>query len=433
VPTDIVGRSLPLIDGALRRQASEVAASIADRIVDPDSLRRSFDASRTQTTFLREISFDPRGLAAGHAGAALMFGAFAASDERRHAAADAHLRAALAVEPLGAGPSLFGGTAGLLAAARVAARGVHYPRLIERLQGVVDELATGFAERLEHGVARDSDYDVISGASGVLLETRDLGARARLARALAALASAPGGTGWRALSRFGPVEVLGNNLGLAHGAAGMIASLVRCADVEGVAAGVASLVEYTLAHCEMRRGAAVDAAHFVGADGRVMRGRAAWCYGAPGTAVALLAADEAFHLPRARETARELLEQVAGRSDAELGIHDDGLCHGRAGIALALAIGAESFRSATLRARSTAMFAAIVDRFEPALSLGYQAAAPDGALYDDAALLTGSIGIALALVVAAGDARAACLSPFHLDGFRSESDRPTLDAERIQS
>ena len=433
MPTDIAGRSLPLIDGDVRRRAAEVAASIAERVVEPDSLRRAFDAARAQTTFVRHALFDPRALAAGNAGAALMFGAFAAGDDRKHAAAGAHLRAAVAVEPLGAGPSLFGGAAGLLAAARVAARGVHYPRLIEQLQRVVDESATALAERLEHGVERDADYDLISGASGVLRETRDPAARARLARALAALAAAPGGTGWRARSRFGPQEVLGNNLGLAHGAAGMIASLAWCADVEGVAAGVAALVEYALAQCVNRDGVAVDAPHFIGPGGQVAAGRAAWCYGSPGMAVALLAADAALDMPHARRAARELLEHVASRNDAELGIRDDGLCHGRAGIALALAIGAESFRSPTLRARSTAMFAAIVDRFEPALPFGYQAVAPDGASYDDAALLTGSAGIAVALLVAAGDAGAACLSPFHLDGFPAESDHLTLDAERTQS
>lgn len=421
-----------LEDEALRAQARAVAGALADRLAEPDSLRRAFDTARTQTTFLHESGFDPRGLAGGNAGAALMFGAFAARDERRHAAADAHLRAAVAYEPLGGGPSLFGGTAGLLAAARVAARGVHYPRLIELLQGVVDELAVGFAERLERGVERDADYDLISGASGVLLQTRASAARARLARALAALAAAPDGTGWRARSRFGQLDVLGNNLGLAHGAAGMIASLARCADVEGVAAGVASFVDYVLARCTIRNGVTVDVPSFAGANGVLEAGRAAWCYGAPGMAVALLAADAAFGLPDGREAARGLLEHVAGQSDAELGIRDDALCHGRAGIALALALGAEAFQSATLRARSAAMFAAIVGRFEPQLPLGYRAAAPNGESYDDAGLLTGSSGIALALLVAAGDASAACLSPFHLDGFPAESDRRTLNTERTQ-
>jgi hypothetical protein len=428
--TAVCGPAMPLLDDALRARARAVAGALADRVVEPDSLRRAFDAARTQTTFLSESAFDPRSLAGGNAGAALMFGAFAGRDVGRHVAADAHLRAALAVEPLGAGPSLFGGTAGLLAAARVAARGVHYPGLIARLQGVVDELAVGFAERLEHGVERDTDYDLISGASGVLGETRDAVARARLARALAALATQPGGTGWRALSRFGDLEVTGNNLGLAHGAAGMIASLARCADVDGVAAGVESLVEYTLAHCFTRDGVAVDTPPFVGASGRPAAGRAAWCYGAPGMAVALLAAGDAFDLPLARRAARELFEHVAIRTEEELGIHDDALCHGRAGVALALALGAGAFRSANVRARSISMFAALTGRFDPGLPFGYRAAAPDGTSYDDAALLTGSTGIALALLVAAGDASAACLSPFHLGGFHFESDRLTLDAER---
>ncbi len=424
--------TVPLVDEALCAQARAVAGALADRIAEPDLLRRAFDTARAQTTYLHESAFDPRGLAGGNAGAALMFGAFAERDEHRHAAADAHLRAATAYEPLGAGPSLFGGTAGLLAAARIAARGVHYPRLIEVLQGVVDELAIGFAERLERGVERDADYDLISGASGVLRETRAPAARARLARAIAALAADPGGSGWRALSRFGSLDVVGNNLGLAHGAAGMIASLARCADVDGVAAGVEALVGYALAHCRTRDGVAVDAPSFVSADGDVAAGRGAWCYGAPGMAVALLAAGDAFDLPHAREAARELLEHVANRTDEELGIQDDALCHGRAGVAVALALGADAFRSATLRARSTGMFAAIVGRFEPALPHGYRAAAPDGTSYDDAGLLTGSTGIALALLVAAGDAGVACLAPFHLDGFRSESDPLTSDATRTQ-
>jgi lantibiotic modifying enzyme len=414
--TSVVERGLPLLSEPLLVRAREIANVIADRLADPNVPHRVFESSRANAGFLRNVGFDPRGLAAGNAGIAMMFGALATADARRHAAADAHLRAAVAVTPLAAGPSLFGGTTGLLVAARTAARGVHYAHLIEQLEAVVDRLAGEVAEQLAEGVERDSQYDLMSGASGTLVGARRPAARERLAQALAALAIDPAGSGWRARSRFGTTETEGNNLGLAHGSAGMIASLARCADVEGVAPAVSTLADYTLAHCAMRDGAAVDVPPFVDADGHATRrGRGAWCYGAPGNAVALLAADRAFGLPHARQCASELLEHVARRSDAELGIQDDGLCHGRAGVALALAVGASALDSDTLLSRSSEMFATIIDRFDPAFPLGYRSSTPDGALYDDPGLLTGSPGIALALLVAARDIDAACLSPFHLD------------------
>jgi lantibiotic modifying enzyme len=408
----------PLLGESRGNDAYAVAAEIANRLADPGSLRRASGGAPQRTTALAAGAYEGRGLASGSAGLALLFGAFASVDERWHAASDAHLRAAAADDPLGSGPSLFNGTAGLLEAARVASRGRHYSRLIERLQAVTDAVAVAVAGRLANGVDRDAEYDLISGASGVLVATRDRAARAQLAQSIAALARAPGGAGWTARSRFGDSEMTGNNLGLGHGASGMIASLAACADVDGVPDAVSALVAYVLEHCETAGGAFVDVSHFVSADGRLRRGRAAWCYGAPGTAVALLAAAAAFAMPQAARCARELLERVAEQDDDDLGIHDDAICHGRAGIALVLGIAGEALQSTALCSRGAAMLADVIDRFDPSAAFGYRSAVAGGEYADDPFLLTGAAGIALALLVACGRADTACLAPLHLDARR---------------
>lgn len=412
---DVFERSDSVLSSAQRPRARAAAGYVADKLTDPIVPRRTFELAQRQSPFLGEFAYDARSLSAGNAGVATMLGAFAACEERRHAAADAHLRAAVANEPLGAGPSLFGGVPGLLAAARTASRGVHYSMLIRQIQSHVDGFSVTVADRLRRGVVRDVDYDLITGASGLLAVTVDPAAREGLSRALATLAVIPAGRGWRARSRFGEKEAVGNNLGLAHGAAGLIASLARCREVEGVEDGVAALVCFILANC-LRRGKLVTGVpHFIGDNGSISSRRAAWCYGGPGVAIALLSADEAFDMPEARAAAKGMLEHVASQSDSELGLLDDGLCHGRAGVALALAAGALALESSALLMRSREMFDVVIANLEPEFAVGYRSAGPDGTQYDDASLLTGSAGIALALLVASGAVDPGCLLPFQLD------------------
>lgn len=213
------------------------------------------------------------------------------------------------------------------------------------------------------------------------------------------------------------------DLGMAHGAPGVIALLAR-AHAAGAAAEtmraralaedaarwvLAQRLPPELDACFVSRlaaGAAPGAD--AGGEEATMPARSAWCYGDPGVAVALLLAGRLLDMPAWEEAALVAARKAAVRSFAATKVTDAGLCHGAAGLAhvfqrLFQATGEVLFRDA---ARS--WIDRILDMRRPGTGIaGFSSWAQDPATgstesvwREDASLLTGATGIALALLAA---------------------------------
>ncbi|MFI7048968.1 lanthionine synthetase C family protein [Streptosporangium sandarakinum] len=181
------------------------------------------------------------------------------------------------------------------------------------------------------------------------------------------------------------------NLGMAHGAAGLLA-LLALATLRGcVVDGQHQALEYLTAWFDRWRQESADGPWWpqwvTREDLRTSRpaqhgpGRPSWCYGAAGIARAQQLAALAAGDPPRRQAAEEALAAcLTGRQLRR--ITDAGLCHGMAGV----------YQSA-YRAARDAQSTAIAQRL-PALAEALTRTAAEG---DEAGLLTGVAGVGLAL------------------------------------
>jgi lantibiotic modifying enzyme len=126
------------------------------------------------------------------------------------------------------------------------------------------------------------------------------------------------------------------DLGMAHGAAGVIALLARVVDA-GVAAGRArELLDGAVRWLRARELPAGLPSRY---PARIAPGQApaptrlAWCYGDPGVGAALLAAARALGDAELDAHARGVLLSAARREPGPSGVADAPFCHGAAGIA----------------------------------------------------------------------------------------------------
>lgn len=173
-------------------------------------------------------------------------------------------------------------------------------------------------------------YDLVSGLVGLgvyaLERLPRAEARAVLDGIVARLAELAEDDAW-----FTPPHVLSPDprrlspsghwdLGMAHGAAGVVALLAHAGAGRQVDGAAAWLVGQRLPPGSGSRYAAWLA------PGQSPRpARTAWCYGDPGIAAALLAAGR-------RDEALELAHAAARRPRSQTGVVDAGLCHGAAGL-----------------------------------------------------------------------------------------------------
>ena len=308
------------------------------------------------------------------------------------------------------GPALFGG------AARVAFAVGHLSA------GEDADLACEMIERslLRFVEEPSPTYDLISGYVGIAVPVLQRIADGKPSSASDPLARAildhierlarpmPTGLSWHT-----PPELLPpwqraiapegyTNLGLAHGIPGIVAILARyiTADLDAGRARVLldGAVAYLRSVAQPQAGSRY-AAWLPRAAGESVC-RVAWCYGDLGVSVALMAAASATHRDDWRTAALELAHGMAARPFEHAQVIDTGLCHGASGVAhlfnrLAQASGDDELSAAadtwfgrTLAMRRTDAIAGF-PRATPAEGGPQFEPAPD--------LLTGSIGVALAL------------------------------------
>ena len=280
------------------------------------------------------------GIAQGDAGLALMCASMNAWlpgqgwDELAHGFLTAGVRAAERQPRLS--PSLFGGLSGLAFAASALSGGTRYRRLLANLDGALAPEAVSLGEglRLGNGPGPMSDFDVISGASGIgayLLRRDPYEVLPQVLTGLVSLAEQRDGPPrWMT-----PPDLLGDpsmtrqfpsgnlNCGLAHGIPGPLAllalSLRGGVEVPGQADAVRRLAYWLLGHrADDEWGVNWPAAIPVtppGAQddpGQLPPARSAWCYGSPGVARALWFAGEALDDQGLRDFAVEAMHAISG-------------------------------------------------------------------------------------------------------------------------
>ncbi|GAA4923814.1 lanthionine synthetase-like protein [Stackebrandtia albiflava] len=382
-----------------RAEAARVVRIVAERLRNPAHVKAvtvaaTGDGGDAATSAWRDLS-----LSAGFAGVALLYAELSATEPEWRTVLHDHLTAVVAAARDDVTPGAFGGRGAALVALRAARRATGDYRAAERKMAAAVETALARAVRrpIPTPVAFP-DYDAVAGPSGVLGLVEAGSATARdtvewLSRLCTSTGDRPG---WWVEHgpnpHVAPPDGGHGNLGLAHGAAGILAALARAPDGTGGGGRAAAhrLADWLLAH---RR---VDGfgpwwPMFVTDDSATDRVRPAptWCYGAPGIAVALRSAADRFDRPELREAADEA---VAAALEAPVSLPDNGLCHGWAGLAHVLwRVDADRYRDTT----ETAMDR-VLHGFTEDAAFGFRCHGDTGD-FDHPGFLEGAAGTALAL------------------------------------
>ena len=198
------------------------------------------------------------------------------------------------------------------------------------------------------------------------------------------------------------------NLGVAHGVPGVLPVLAQALAVgagsESVRGLLQGAVEWLLSRKLPAGGASVFPAAW-GPGAELRPARAAWCYGDPGIAAALLVTARAAGVPAWEEEARSLAGTAARRAPELSGVRDACLCHGAAGLGHLFNRLYQGTGDRELLAAAHTWMARTLDLRQPGRGVGgFVTWGPDAAgrmdWRDDPSLLTGAAGVALALLAA---------------------------------
>ncbi|WP_329052552.1 lanthionine synthetase C family protein [Amycolatopsis sp. NBC_01488] len=366
------------------------------------------------------VTARPTSLFRGHPGIAMLFGELGRADEQWLPVAHRHLAGAVAALDGAPASGLYEGPAAVLAAAQTCAAGTgRYRGLRERLTAYAEAAQAHRLTRRAPGPGVScADYDVVNGVTGLGRVLLDAGADIR--PTLDALVR---------LTR--PVEVRGRRVpgwwvpadrqpaagtrrewpggsadaGMAHGVAGVLAFLALAAERGRLVPGQRDAM-YRIAGW-LGEVAGEDAAgpYFPARAGVAgeppVPAKSAWCYGAPGVAVALHRAGSVLGEPTWQRLAAESLRAVSRRPEADWHLDGPTVCHGYAGLLRAL------FRVGTaagdpdllaVAGRVALRVAACADETAEFLFRHHEA----GSSVDSAGLVEGAAGVACALLPFAG-------------------------------
>jgi hypothetical protein len=389
----------PLLQGAWKERAAESVQAILDDLSAPG----------------RSPPVDPS-LAGGAAGLALLHGYLAETrggQDHAAVAADCLRRATAAVADNPTSASLHCGLTGV---------GWAVGHLGDRLPGLDgEENAADIDEVLLEHLTRSpwaEDYDLISGLVGfgvyALERLPRPAAVACLERVIDRLAETaehrPEGITWWTNPEWLAAPTRERfprgyyNLGLAHGVPGVIALLAGACAAGVAGARARPLLEGAVGWLLAQQGPG-GFPYWVAPEADRKPTRLAWCYGDPGVAAALLGAARCRGEPAWECRARALARRAAGRPPEEAGVVDAGLCHGAAGLGHLFNRLFQATGAPWLAEAARFWFERTLALRRPGRGVGgYEAwqLGDDGAptWVPDPGLLTGAVGIALALLAA---------------------------------
>lgn len=422
----------PLTDD-LARDALAVALELASRCTDQGRVREANALCEQQTHFPTALHWDPLSVAQGDMGQALVCGQLHRVDPEAgwQRTASTHTATVATLLRRGHRPGMgtVGGSSGVTFAARHLAD-AHLIPLLPALDAAIaqDALGTAAAIRGRHGISV-STFDQISGLAGVLLCALPNAHQTMapvapfIVKALVALAMAGNALpAWHT-----PPEYLydeeqrqyypfGNiNLGLAHGAPGLLAALalaVRHGLGGDDAVNAATVLgDWLVSHAtEDDPGPGWESVVTLvpGPDGLVEQpaytvGRDAWCYGTPGAARALYLAGDALDRPDWREFAIAAMASVYRRPAEARGIDSPTFCHGIAGLLQITLRFHHDTRLALFADAATALTRQILDAVELDRPMGIANLEPGYNKVDQPGVLDGAAGVSLVLLSAASE------------------------------
>jgi hypothetical protein len=422
-----------VLQGDRQAAARSVALDVAERCVDRRCLAQALALTADRSESPSGVRWLPYGLASGDVGIALLC-AYCDQyqpDEAWDAVGHGFLSSVPEVGREAGGdlhPGLFSGLGGIvLAVAALSRFGTRYRRALPVLDGELASLARRAAARLadDRPGRMVSDFDLVSGVSGLvagLLGRDPHRSLAPLLTALVTLATPTGGAPRWAT----PPELLGDpsmrssypygnlNCGLAHGIPGPLAALALALKaghrVPGQAEAVRCLADWlTTNRADDQWGVNWPAAIPLPApDGttappRPVPARCSWCYGTPGVARALWHAGEALDDQRLRALAVEAMTDVLARPAASRYLNSATFCHGVSGLLQVVLRFAHDTRLPQFTAGATQLVDQVLAGFEPDRPVGYTALGPDSIRLDRPDLLDGAAGVSMVLLAASTD------------------------------
>ena len=421
-----------LLDEPLRSQALKAAFFVAERMRDLDFVEATAKQVAQQASY--PIIWSASSLAYG-CGSALMYGYFDSCfpEQGWDVPTQSYLSLVASVtQQMGfLSPSLFGGASGIaLALVTASRRGRRYQKTLARLhQGINDQVLehNWYRSEVDWGVA-DSDYDIISGASGILaylVSTKQSDALVQSAIEhllkyltwLAKPGQVVGKERWYVPASLFVTDAQrlafpqGNfNCGLAHGMPGPLAALALTSlagyRYPGYRESIAYLSDWIIAHSVIETWGIdwpnmvpFESASNADAWKSLPPTRSAWCYGAPGVSRALWLAGQALEDDNLLHVAVEAIESVLRKPVSQRHIPSPHICHGTAGLLQICLRFAHESESALVKEHIPILVEQILDVFDPAFSLGFRDI-DQGVPIDQPAWLTGAPGIAMALLAA---------------------------------
>jgi lantibiotic biosynthesis protein len=424
----------PLYKPLRARRAVTLALDIARRLADPGVIERAVASAKAGTTEPSSIYWLPYGVAQGDAGLALMCGYFDACfpdqgwDRVAHQWIERASSGAETAEHLPGG--LFEGLAGLAFTVDFLSRGGRrYRKLLDHLHERVVQDVRAQCETLDAELASGAvsflAWDVIAGLTGMgayLLSRRDhIHIIPIIDRLLALTHNSQALPRWHTPAQHSSQWMLDAypeahlNCGLAHGIPGPLA-LCSLAELDGLTVtglqqAIDGIADWLSRHCVEdswgvnwpsavplnRHGERLSAGTCEGLAGT----HAGWCYGSPAVARALWLAGRARGNSAYTALALNAMHAVMRRPPTARGLSSPALCHGLAGLLCITLRFRQDIPDNRFTSFGRALLRQIEEMHEPGSLLGYRTTEPGGGRIDQAGLLDGAPGIAMALLAAA--------------------------------
>lgn len=423
----------PLLHEPLCYRAQEIARSVAERVCKPDFTHTIAERVKRQSIY--PMGWSSGSLASGDVGIALLYEYMdiCSSEYSWGAYAQQYLSlAAAATQQVSfAFPSLSGGISGMALALSIASRGgKRYQKTLMHLhKGLCEQVLQKIWRRSEGaGGVADSDYDVISGAAGVLAYLVSIKQPGEAVQAaiehlleyllwLAEPGQPVGRERWYvspallATERHRELTPQGHfNCGLAHGIPGPLAALALTwlagYRYPGLRESIAYLAKWVEDH-HVNAPWGIDWPDSVPLEHAtnpqdwqsLLPTRSAWCYGAPGVARSLWLAGQALDDEHIRQFAVEAIETVLRRPTATRYLPSPHICHGLAGLLQICLRFANECESALVREQIPVLTQQLLDAFNPGSAFGF-CDMDEGKPLDRPDWLTGAAGIAMVLLAA---------------------------------